>query len=281
MLEANDMVEAKLAEIREKKIYEMKRMYAAEAVKISSKQFASDPELQKVVAKAEKGKKQKEASTASAPPATAAPRVRSNEPMEKAKPFAGGVSPKTQAALKAGKRRASDVLGDPRTASKAKKASANKNDEIGSLMNKLGSQWKAAKFGERRQAVRMVRQAAKQFHAANVPSLPDMSKEKRIGSEPDKQAAKTKMAKGMSAAGTKPAMPPPKSPSYKRPGMLKRNINTLMGREPGHVDDRTPEEKLKQKGGRGGKIVRKVGTGLGRALGSITSDLADIGTRHL
>ena len=29
MLEANDMVEAKLAEIREKKIYEMKRMFAA------------------------------------------------------------------------------------------------------------------------------------------------------------------------------------------------------------------------------------------------------------
>ena len=31
MLEANDMVEAKLAEIREKKLYEMKRMFQAEA----------------------------------------------------------------------------------------------------------------------------------------------------------------------------------------------------------------------------------------------------------
>jgi hypothetical protein len=31
MLEANDMVEAKLAEIRERKIYEMKRIFAAEA----------------------------------------------------------------------------------------------------------------------------------------------------------------------------------------------------------------------------------------------------------
>ena len=31
MLEANDMVEAKLAEIREKKLYEMKRMFAAES----------------------------------------------------------------------------------------------------------------------------------------------------------------------------------------------------------------------------------------------------------
>ena len=73
----------------------------------------------------------------------------------------------------------------------------------------------------------------------------------------------------------------PQTSTYKRPGMLKRNINTLMGQEPGHVDDRTPEEKLKQKGGRGGKAVRAVGKGLGRALGSITSDLADIGTRHL
>lgn len=31
MLEANDMVEAKMAEIRERKMYEMKRMYAAES----------------------------------------------------------------------------------------------------------------------------------------------------------------------------------------------------------------------------------------------------------
>ena len=47
-----------------------------------------------------------------------------------------------------------------------------------------------------------------------------------------------------------------KTTSYERPGRLQRNVNTLMGREPGHVDDRTPEEKMKTKGGRVGTVLR-------------------------
>lgn len=46
---------------------------------------------------------------------------------------------------------------------------------------------------------------------------------------------------------------------YKRPGMIKRNINTLMGRAPGHVDDRTEKEKEYEKGGKLGKAVRATG----------------------
>ena len=42
MLEANDMVEAKMAEIRERKMYEMKRMYASEAFGGLTKQEIED-----------------------------------------------------------------------------------------------------------------------------------------------------------------------------------------------------------------------------------------------
>jgi hypothetical protein len=71
------------------------------------------------------------------------------------------------------------------------------------------------------------------------------------------------------AAGEGPSNPKPETPEtpatpkYQRPGMLKRNFNTLLGREPGHVDDRTPEEKLKQKGGRVGWALRKTWKALG------------------
>lgn len=62
-----------------------------------------------------------------------------------------------------------------------------------------------------------------------------------------------------------------------RPGMIRRNINTLMGREPGYVDTRTPEEKMMQKGGRGGKVIRAVGKGIVGAASEIGSQLAPSG----
>ena len=54
-----------------------------------------------------------------------------------------------------------------------------------------------------------------------------------------------------------------------------------MGQEPGHVDNRSPEEKLYSKGGRAGKAVRAVAGGVGRAVGSVVSDLGGIGTSRL
>ncbi len=65
------------------------------------------------------------------------------------------------------------------------------------------------------------------------------------------------------------------SSGYQRPNFIKRNINTLKGLEPGHVDDRTPEEKLKQKGGRIGKAIRAA------ADSPVMSDLHSIGMRNL
>ena len=259
------MVEDKLAEIREKKIYEMKRMFAA-------KMYEGVGGLTKAEVEARK---------------------------------------------KAGYRKASEVLGDPRekiTSIEGHKFKRIKKKVVEGNLSEIRLSGETSGSEDRKETAGRLRQARKIFKGSefrkeylktrmqqkrsqssepasdhkdtkntDFPSMPDMSKEKRIGSEPAK-AKKEKKKSRKAEPATQPASAAPSTPTtptYKRPGMLKRNINTLMGREPGHVDERTPEEKLKQKGGRGGKIVRKVGTGLGRALGSITSDLADIGTRHL
>ena len=83
-----------------------------------------------------------------------------------------------------------------------------------------------------------------------------------------KERAKEREAKGKKARKAAPTPKETKTAVYQRPGMIKRNINTLMGREPGYVDDRTPEEKLKQKGGRVGKFARGVGDTLRSTVGS-------------
>ena len=66
-------------------------------------------------------------------------------------------------------RKAADVLGDPRaptTTQKSPKTSKAPSDapgDIESQVKKLGQQWKSAKFGEKKAAVRMVRAAAKKY----------------------------------------------------------------------------------------------------------------------
>lgn len=84
MLEANDMLEAKLNEIRERKLYEMKRMYASEA-------------------------------------------------WEGDEPY---MSAKTKEGLAQGKRKAADVLGDPRDPSAMKPKEKEKDDGVTSGMRR-------------------------------------------------------------------------------------------------------------------------------------------------
>jgi hypothetical protein len=205
MIEANDMVEATLAQIRERKLYEMKRMFAAKMDEVF-----------------------------------------------------GGLSPEQIAQRKkAGYKKAADVLGDP---------------------------WEKRK---------------KKFA---IP-LPDMKKEKKIKEALDEDFAKAvkvvrsmssadkqlfKAAKGGNVAAAlklrasmKNRAAAEKSTDYQRPGMIQRNINTLRGRDPGYVDKRTPEEKLKTKGGKVGKVVRGTVKGVARGVGQVASDLASIGTSNL
>ena len=54
----------------------------------------------------------------------------------------------------------------------------------------------------------------------------------------------------------------------KRPGIIRRNVNTLMGRQAGYVKpEKSPEEKEMERGGKIGKGVRAVGKGVGKAWG--------------
>jgi hypothetical protein len=240
MLEANDMVEAKLAEIRERKMYEMKRMFAAK--------------------------------------------------MHEA---AGGGMTKSEmeAKRKAGYKKASDVLGDP---SKTNLSAATKKYREGKEAEKKSEKksWfpkinmsKERKIGE--QAI----DEAGLGYGAQIAHDPYMSSTKKkmfmAIRKFDKKARVA--AKGKAAETEAPEVKAPKSKNkkkskdadYQRPGMIKRNINTLMGQEPGHVDNRSPKEKLYSKGGRAGKAVRAVAGGVGRAVGSVVSDLGGIGTSRL
>ena len=184
MLEANDMVEARLAEIREKKMYEMKRMYAAESV--------------------------------------------------------GGLTKaEIEARRKAGYKKASEVLGDPRkgttsipghTFKKVKKKVVEESlDEdtmanVVKMMNTLRSKGIRGRIG--RATLKRVRGRESTY-------------------DPLKQAERKKEKE--------------KETEYQRPGMLKRNVNTLMGREPDYKSEPS-------KGGRVGKVVRGAVVGVKRGL---------------
>ena len=224
MLEANDMVEAKLAEIREKKIYEMKRMFAAKMDEV----FGS----KSVKQLRDMGY------------------VKASDPVEKG---GLGLSPYDVAQKK----------------SKARKAQPPKRKSIFDI-----DMSKEKKISEETLDEAGLGDAARLAH-----SMTD--KEKALFKAGRKGSILAALKFKRSIGQKKAPSSAPQASTYQRPGMIKRNINTLMGQEPGHVDERTPEEKLKQKGGRGGKAIRAVGKGLGRAAGSIASDLADIGTRHL
>ena len=255
MLEANDMVEAKLAEIRERKMYEMKRMFAAN--------------MHEVV---------------------------------------GGLTKaEIEARRKAGYKRASEVLGDPRdketkrmnpSAKLVKKKVVEAVDvqpdpegKVRGGEQKVGNMPKGTfKRKAAAVAVKGIRKTARvagavagkaAVGAERAKSAYNAYKELRAASKASGKSSDADYAK---AAGAEPSHPKSVS-SNKRPGIVKRNINTLMGREPGHVDDRTPEEKLRAKGGRAGKAARfvagGVAGGVGRAVRSVVSDLGDIGTSRL
>lgn len=238
MLEANDMVEARLAEIRERKIYEMKRMFAA---------------------KMHEG--------------------------------VGGLTNKEiEARKKAGYKKASDVLGDPRD-----KKSEKLNPSAKLIKKKVveavevqpdpegrvrGGSGKVQKGTFRRKAETVAIKAGRKIGGAAGEVINRVNAARQVWKQYKQERASAKMSDDdyRKAAGAEPSQP---KATTQRPGMLRRNINTFMGREPGHVDDRTPEEKLNQKGGRVGKVARAVAGAAGRSVGSVVSDLESIGTKHL
>jgi hypothetical protein len=59
-----------------------------------------------------------------------------------------------------------------------------------------------------------------------------------------------------------------RKPKDTRPGVIKRNVNTLMGRQAGYVKpEKSAAEKEMERGGRIGKGLRMAGKGVGKAWG--------------
>lgn len=177
----------------------------------------------------------------------------------------GGLSLKDiELRKKAGYRKASDVWSDPHEKikkkiplptdkKKEKKIAEDTLDEAG-----LGA---AAKLVHS-----MTPQQKQQFQTAMKGDIGAAMKFKKSILARHKEQEPEPEAK---AAGKKKT-----TPALKRPNILKRNINTLMGREPGYVDKRTPEEKMKEKGGRVGKVVRKGAQMATNAAGRVASEIA-------
>ncbi len=244
MIEANDMVEATLAQIRERKLYEMKRMFAAKMDEVF-----------------------------------------------------GGLSPEEIAQRKkAGYRKASDVLGDPAKEKmkaipghkfkKVKKKVAEAVDVQPDPQGKVrGGSGKSTKGSFKRKAaataIRAVRKTARAAGTVGGEVAGRVSAARDIWKKYKAQKAQPSDADYARAAGAEPSHSKADAASSKRPNMLQRNINTLRGREPGYVDTRTPEEKLKTKGGKVGKVVRGTVKGVARGVGQVASDLASIGTSNL
>lgn len=139
----------------------------------------------------------------------------------------------------AGYRKATDVLGDPSAKKmkplvklkKKKKVSEETLDEAGLA----ATSWRAKLY---RTGLRAIRDVEREKAAA-------------AGTEADRQAADLRRSHGVERPEDK-----------KRPGIIRRNVNTLMGRKPGYVKPETPDD---EKGGRAGKVLRKAGKAVGFA----------------
>lgn len=162
----------------------------------------------------------------------------------------GGMSKKEiEDRRKAGYRRASEVLGDPTAtklspAAKKYRASLKKKKVSEETLDEAG-------LGDAARIVHSMTGGEKKlFKSATAGNMADALKLR--ASMKNKKLAAT-------------------SSDYKRPGIIKRNINTLMGRDPGYVDTRSEKQKEMEKGGRVGKFVRGGYGLLGRVLSQAQS----------
>lgn len=194
---ANELFEQRLNDIKEKKLYETKRMVAAD--------------------------------------------------MDEA--FGGLTKKEIEDRKKKGFLKASDVLNDPRDIKiplrkkedkKKKRVSEETLDEAG-----LAAGAVAARELSKRPIAKKLFKAAMSLRRLGTPSQTSQQ-------SPDHDLRKTF---GVEKPGDK-----------KRPGIIRRNVNTLMGRDAGYVKpEKSPEEKEMQRGGKLGKGLRIAGKGVGLA----------------
>lgn len=198
--------------------------------------------------------------------------------MLQAEAFGGLTKDEIEMRKKAGYRKAADVLGDPWAQRKkgqflgAKvKVKRKKKAVVSEAMDiqpdpegrvrggKTGASKGTLTRNIAAKAIRAVRKGSRAAGDVGAEIVGRVSTAKGVWQKykQEKTKAKSDTEVNTNIAGEGPSHPKTDSTStYVRPGRLQRNVNTLMGREPGHVDTRTPEEKLKAKGGRLGKILR-------------------------
>lgn len=161
-----------------------------------------------------------------------------------------------------GYKRASEVLGDPTRKLKPlvklkpvkkKKVTEETLDEAGLAPTRVGKVYRAARYAQG--AIKNPKAAAavagERLKAAGRIIRNQMAKK----SAEKAQSSDSPFPQGMHQTQTS-------TDTLKRPGRLQRNINTLMGREPGYIK---PEKTPEQKGGRAGKAIRMAGQGIGKA----------------
>lgn len=174
--------------------------------------------------------------------------------------FGGLTKREIEAKRKAGYRRASEVLGDPekstkvsaatkkyRATLKKKKVSEETLDEIklaGDVAGSLSRKITAAglKLGKK--------YLSKDFRKTYMQTRTSQMRAPKSSSETPRDISVLGSNTDKSKSG---------------PGVIKRNVNTLLGRKPGYVKPETPED---EKGGRAGKAVRLAGKGVGKVFGT-------------
>lgn len=241
MLEANDIFEAKLKDIREKKMYEMKRMMQAEVfggltpAEIEARKKAGYRKAADVLGDPRDKRKRKIPL-----PAT-------------------GVKKKSDApkiSMSGEKRIAETVEVKPDPEGRVRGGEGKKSRGYKGLAFKLARVGvKAIKSVEKEKADK-----AKKSEKSETPK-----KEKKLIKKTAEKAADKAIKKQEKIKA---------EPETKKLGWVKRNVNTALGHEADY-------EKPESKGGRLGKAVNIAGRAAGRAVGSLARDLTDIGTSNL
>lgn len=173
----------------------------------------------------------------------------------------GGMSKKeTEARRAAGYRKASEVLGDPDKPAKLSSATKKYRATLVKKKKKVSEET----LDEMRAPGEVPGSDERKLNALQLRAL-----RKVVAS--DKKAASAFRSEYLSKRKAQIA-PEPRittTDAKKRPGVIRRNINTLMGRDAGYVKpEKSPEEKEMQRGGRVGKGLRMAGKGISKAYGA-------------
>jgi len=175
-----------------------------------------------------------------------------------------GRDPKTLRAK--GYRKATDVLGDPTASRKGGKQSEpqkGKGDDFAMQLQKVRQGWKSAKFGERRQAVRMVHKAAKDYAASQKVKEPEAPKQPEAPKAPERKPSRVNALDWMTKAGRRREL---EKKREQKVSSLKSTNPERAARLQTALDSAAKRDTRNKIGKVGGETLRAVGSTVGRGL---------------